>query len=75
MVAVGLVLGFAGLIPRLRSLDLTKVGSSDGGSGCRARAHLPADNGGGLYWMVPALITGFLTAVTGAWVLLVEIHR
>ena len=31
--------------------------------------------GGGLYWMVPALITGFLTAVTGAWLLLVEIHR
>jgi hypothetical protein len=30
---------------------------------------------GGLYWMVPALITGFLTAVTGVWVLLVEIHR
>lgn len=31
--------------------------------------------GGGLYWLVPSLIVGFLVAVSSAWVLLLEIHR
>ena len=31
--------------------------------------------GGGLYWLVPSLVLGFLVAVSSAWVLLVEIHR
>jgi hypothetical protein len=31
--------------------------------------------GGGLYWLVPALVIGLLVAVTNAWVLLVEINR
>ena len=31
--------------------------------------------GGGLYWLVAALILGFAGAVLNAWILLVEIHR
>lgn len=31
--------------------------------------------GGGLYWLVPELIGGFVGAVFNAWILLVEIHR
>jgi hypothetical protein len=31
--------------------------------------------GGGLYWLVPSLVFAFLTAITSAWVLLVEILR
>lgn len=32
-------------------------------------------NGGGLYWVVPALIAAMIAAIIGAWVLLVEIVR
>jgi modulator of FtsH protease len=31
--------------------------------------------GGGLYWLVAALVLGFAGAVFNAWILLVEIHR
>jgi len=31
--------------------------------------------GGGLYWLVAALILGFAGSVLNAWILLVEIHR
>jgi len=31
--------------------------------------------GGGLYWLVAALILGFVGSVVNAWILLVEIHR
>jgi hypothetical protein len=31
--------------------------------------------GGGLYWLVAALILGFIGAVLNGWILLVEIHR
>jgi len=34
-----------------------------------------ADGGGGLYWLVPAVILGFTGALANAWILLVEIHR
>ena len=40
-----------------------------------AGATLLVRAGGGLYWLVPALILGLIAAVTSAWVLLVEIHR
>jgi len=36
---------------------------------------LLAQNGGGLYWVVPALLAGIVAAIAGAWVLLVEILR
>lgn len=36
---------------------------------------LAVESGGGLYWLVPALAFGFVTAITSAWVLLVEILR
>jgi modulator of FtsH protease len=32
-------------------------------------------NGGGLYWVVPALIATMIAAIIGAWVMLVEIVR
>jgi modulator of FtsH protease len=32
-------------------------------------------NGGGLYWVVPALIAAMVAAIIGAWVMLVEIVR
>ena len=34
-----------------------------------------ADGGGGLYWLVPAVVLGFTGAIANAWILLVEIHR
>ncbi len=34
-----------------------------------------ARGGGGLYWLVPEIILGFLGSITNAWILLVEIHR
>lgn len=36
---------------------------------------LMSGNGGGLYWVVPALIATMVAAIIGAWVLLVEIVR
>jgi len=36
---------------------------------------LMATVGGGLYWLVPAVMLGLVRAVTEAWVLLVEIKR
>jgi len=36
---------------------------------------LLAQNGGGLYWIVPALLAAMVAAIAGAWVLLVEIQR
>ena len=36
---------------------------------------LLAQNGGGLYWIVPAMLAAMVAAVVGAWVLLVEIVR
>lgn len=32
-------------------------------------------NGGGLYWVVPALVAAMVAAIIGAWVMLVEIVR
>jgi modulator of FtsH protease len=31
--------------------------------------------GGGLYWLVPEIVLGFIGAIMNAWILLVEIHR
>ncbi|HSS60172.1 MAG TPA: hypothetical protein VLK30_01805 [Candidatus Limnocylindrales bacterium] len=36
---------------------------------------LTSGSGGGLYWVVPALIASMVAAIIGAWVLLVEIVR
>src|SRR3984893_8873276 len=38
-------------------------------------ASLLIGNGGGLYWVVPALIAAMVAAIIGAWVMLVEIVR
>jgi modulator of FtsH protease len=40
-----------------------------------AGASLIAGAGGGLYWMVPALVFVFISTTTRAWVLLVEVNR
>jgi hypothetical protein len=32
-------------------------------------------NGGGLYWVVPALLIAMVSAIIGAWVVLVEAAR
>jgi hypothetical protein len=34
-----------------------------------------AQNGGGLYWVVPALLAAMVAAIIGAWVVLVEAAR
>jgi len=34
-----------------------------------------AGGGGGLYWLVPEVILGFVGAILNAWILLVEINR
>ncbi len=36
---------------------------------------LLAQSGGGLYWIVPAMLAAMVAAIVGAWVLLVEIVR
>ena len=36
---------------------------------------ITSKTGGGLYWLVPGLVFGFVGAVANAWVLLVGIHR
>ncbi len=36
---------------------------------------LLAQRGGGLYWVVPALVAAMVTAIIGAWVVLVEAAR
>jgi hypothetical protein len=36
---------------------------------------LLVQNGGGLYWVVPAMIVSIVAAIIGAWVMLVEIVR
>ena len=36
---------------------------------------LLAQNGGGLYWVVPALLIAMVSAIIGAWVVLVEAAR
>jgi hypothetical protein len=40
-----------------------------------AGVSLLAGAGGGLYWLVPALIFAFVSAAVKGWVLLVEIMR
>jgi hypothetical protein len=40
-----------------------------------AGVSLVAGAGGGLYWLVPALIFVFISAAVKAWVLLVEVMR
>jgi modulator of FtsH protease len=40
-----------------------------------AGASLYVERGGGLYWLVPAVIFSFANAVIGGWVLLIEIQR
>jgi hypothetical protein len=36
---------------------------------------LLVQNGGGLYWIVPAMVAAMVAAIIGAWVMLVEILR
>ena len=36
---------------------------------------LLAQNGGGLYWVVPAMLIAMVSAIIGAWVVLVEAAR
>jgi modulator of FtsH protease len=40
-----------------------------------AGVSLVVQAGGGLYWLVPAIVLAFLAALTDAWVLLIEIVR
>src|SRR5580693_5894658 len=46
-------------------------------SGCLAAAGatLIAEAGGGLYWLVPAVLAAIIFGLVNAWVLLIEIHR
>ncbi len=45
------------------------------GCGCviAAGISLLAGGGGGLYWLVPAVLIGILSGLLNAWVLLIEI--
>jgi hypothetical protein len=46
-------------------------------SGCLAAAGatLAAQAGGGLYWIVPSVLSGIFFGLLNAWVLLIEIMR
>ena len=86
ILVLGVVMGTALLVKRIRlpraagqSLTWTLTPA-----GVIAAATLPmaaagisvlVRGGGGLYWLVAALILGFAGAVFNAWILLVEIHR
>ena len=62
---------------RYRSSLLARMSLAGGATAAAAIAGLTLmlHAGGGLYWMVPALLLSILTAVASAWVLLVEIAR
>jgi hypothetical protein len=53
------------LLPSLALTALTVVGGTT----------LVIGQGGGLYWLAPAVVIAFATGLAGAWVLLVEILR
>lgn len=86
LVVVGLAGGLLQLVPRLRILPdpegralwtvVPVVGIVASFLPIAiAGVSLLVGAGGGLYWLVVALILGLITAVSSAWVLLVEIQR
>ncbi len=60
---------------RLPLLRLLPLGWLAGAFTAVAGASLLAGAGGGLYWLVPAVLLAFLAALVDAWVLLIEIVR
>jgi hypothetical protein len=68
-------------LPRSADEPLTWTLTPSRGDPGRRPAHgrrgvsLLTRGGGGLCWLVAALIGGFVGAVVNAWILLVEIHR
>ena len=86
ILVLGVVMGTALLVKRIRlpraagqplTWTLTPVGVIAAATLPMAAAGISVlvRGGGGLYWLVAALILGFAGAVFNAWILLVEIHR
>jgi hypothetical protein len=86
MLVLGLVMGTALLVKRIRlpraagqplTWTVTPVGVILAATLPMAAAGISVlvRGGGGLYWLVAALILGFSGAVLNGWILLVEIHR
>jgi len=86
ILVLGVILGTALLVKRIRlpraagqplTWTVTPVGVILGATLPMAVAGISVlvRGGGGLYWLVAALILGFAGAVLNAWILLVEIHR
>jgi modulator of FtsH protease len=86
ILVLGVILGTALLVKRIRlpraagqplTWTLTPVGVILAATLPMAAAGISVlvRAGGGLYWLVAALILGFAGAVVNAWILLVEIHR
>jgi hypothetical protein len=59
------------------SRPLTRIVPMTGSCACLivAGASLPAQAGGGLYWLVPATVFAIIAGLVNTWVLLVEILR
>ena len=60
---------------RASMLRLLPVGWLSTACTAVAGASLLAGTGGGLYWLVPAVLLAFAAALVDAWVLLIEIVR
>jgi len=86
ILVLGVVLGTALLVKRIRvprtagqplTWTVTPVAVILGATLPMAAAGISVlvRGGGGLYWLVGALILGFAGAVLNGWILLVEIHR
>jgi hypothetical protein len=56
-------------------LVMTRAQLRLGRSGQQTRSQYGSDLGGGLYWLVLALVFVFISTTTRAWVLLVEVMR
>ena len=63
------------LVGRLRDAARPHRAASISACAFAAGLSLILGAGGGLYWLVPAMVLGFGGAVLNAWVLLVEIVR
>jgi modulator of FtsH protease len=58
-----------------RRLAFASLGLTAGASIALAGATLLFEQGGGLYWLIPGLLLAYFSALTDAWVLLIEVMR
>jgi len=67
--------GETGVVPRGSNAARIALGQAAPLSVLVAAVTLLADGGGGVYWVVPAVVLAYVAALTSVWVLLIEIRR